>query len=91
MRSSPFSESVDRRLPVSRPSPLLWSRLNVFDPRLSSSSLLPFPERPFTQKKNPLKNKAVLFSLNPYAASVKRASLKVQQKRLASKAAPKKA
>lgn len=48
-------------------------------------------KRPFTQKKNPLKNKAVLFSLNPYAASVKRASLKVQQKRLASKAAPKKA
>jgi len=44
-------------------------------------------KRPFTQKKNPLKNKAVLFSLNPYAASAKRAAIKVQEKRTAGKKA----
>jgi len=49
-------------------------------------------KRPFTQKKNPRKNAAVMARLNPYAASVKRQAIKVQQKRTASKsAAPKKA
>jgi len=35
----------------------------------------PTQKRPFTQKKNPLKNKAVLFRLNPYAKTLRRQEL----------------
>ena len=48
-------------------------------------------KRPFTQKKNPLRNPAKLASLNPYAASVKRAAIKVQEKRTKRTGAAKKA
>lgn len=37
-------------------------------------------KRPFTQKKNPLKNKAVLFRLNPYAKTLRRQELLKQEK-----------
>jgi large subunit ribosomal protein L4e len=36
---------------------------------------------PFTQKKNPLTNKAVLFRLNPYAKTLRRQELLKQEKR----------
>jgi large subunit ribosomal protein L4e len=36
--------------------------------------------RPWSQKKNPLRNASLLASLNPYAPSAKRAAIKVQQK-----------
>jgi large subunit ribosomal protein L4e len=36
-------------------------------------------QRPFTQKKNPLKNNAILVRLNPYAAVVRRAEIKASQ------------
>jgi large subunit ribosomal protein L4e len=32
-------------------------------------------KRPWTQKKNPLRNKAVLFRLNPYAKSLRKLEL----------------
>jgi large subunit ribosomal protein L4e len=35
----------------------------------------PTQKRPFTQKKNPLRNKAVLFRLNPYAKTLRRQEL----------------
>ncbi|OCF30772.1 50S small subunit ribosomal protein L4e [Kwoniella heveanensis CBS 569] len=38
-------------------------------------------KRPFTQKKNPLKNKAVLFRLNPYAKSLRRQELLRQERK----------
>lgn len=38
-------------------------------------------KRPFTQKKNPLKNRGVLFRLNPYAQSHIRAALREQKQR----------
>lgn len=44
----------------------------------------PVAKRPFTQKKNPLRNKAVLFRLNPYAKTLRRQEL-VQQERRAKK------
>jgi len=34
-----------------------------------------FTKRPFTQKKNPLKNRGVLFRLNPYAKTAKRMAI----------------
>jgi len=40
-------------------------------------------KRPWTQKKNPLKNRAVLFALNPYAKTAKRIELIAEQKRKA--------
>ena len=36
-------------------------------------------KRPFSQKKNPLKNNAILFRLNPYAKTVKRQAIKNAQ------------
>ncbi|KAK6903574.1 hypothetical protein V866_007686 [Kwoniella sp. B9012] len=36
-------------------------------------------KRPFTQKKNPLRNKAILFRLNPYAKSLRRHELLRQE------------
>lgn len=36
---------------------------------------------PFTQKKNPLRNKAVLFRLNPYAKTVRRQELLRQERK----------
>jgi large subunit ribosomal protein L4e len=47
---------------------------------------LSFPG-PFTQKKNPLKNKAVLFRLNPYAKTLRRQELIRSEKKGASKKA----
>jgi large subunit ribosomal protein L4e len=44
-------------------------------------------KRPWTQKKNPLKNKAVLFRLNPYAKTLRRQELLKQER--AKKAAKK--
>jgi len=41
----------------------------------------PTQKRPFTQKKNPLTNKAVLFRLNPYAKTLRRQELLKQEKR----------
>jgi large subunit ribosomal protein L4e len=41
-------------------------------------------KRPWTQKKNPLRNKAVLFRLNPYAKTLRRQEL-LKQERLKSK------
>merc|ERR1712230_69350 len=38
-------------------------------------------KRPFTQKKNPLRNRAVLFRLNPYAKTAKRIEVTNEQKR----------
>jgi len=38
-------------------------------------------KRPFTQKKNPLRNKAVLFRLNPYAKTLRRQELTRQERR----------
>merc|ERR1711939_754093 len=38
-------------------------------------------QRPFTQKKNPLRNRAVLFRLNPYAKTAKRIEVTNEQKR----------
>jgi len=46
-------------------------------------------KRPWTQKKNPLVNKAVLFRLNPYAKSLRRQEL-LKQERLKKQGAPKK-
>ncbi len=34
--------------------------------------------RPFTQRKNPLKNRAVLFRLNPYAQAAIRSEIRAQ-------------
>jgi large subunit ribosomal protein L4e len=45
-------------------------------------------KRPWTQKKNPLVNKAVLFRLNPYAKTVRRQEL-LKQERLKKKGAKK--
>lgn len=42
-------------------------------------------QRPFTQKKNPLRNRAVLFRLNPYAQSSIRNELRQQEQRRANK------
>jgi large subunit ribosomal protein L4e len=41
----------------------------------------PTQKRPFTQKKNPLVNKAVLFRLNPYAKTLRRQELLKTQKK----------
>jgi large subunit ribosomal protein L4e len=41
----------------------------------------PITKRPFTQKKNPLKNRAVLFRLNPYAKTAKRIELIAEARR----------
>ncbi|KAE8540441.1 hypothetical protein D1P53_003387 [Cryptococcus gattii VGV] len=38
-------------------------------------------KRPFTQKKNPLRNKAVLFRLNPYAKTLRRQELLASQRK----------
>jgi len=38
-------------------------------------------KRPFTQKKNPLRNKAVLFRLNPYAKTLRRQELLMQERK----------
>jgi len=38
-------------------------------------------KRPFTQKKNPLKNQGVMFRLNPYAKAYKRAATLAQEKK----------
>lgn len=38
-------------------------------------------KRPFTQKKNPLKNRGVLFRLNPYAQTAIRAAVREQKQR----------
>lgn len=38
-------------------------------------------KRPFTQKKNPLRNKAVLFRLNPYAKTLRRQELLRQERK----------
>ncbi|KAH8831468.1 ribosomal protein L4 domain-containing protein [Flagelloscypha sp. PMI_526] len=46
-------------------------------------------KRPWTQKKNPLKNKAVLFRLNPYAKSLRRQEL-LKQDRIVKKGGKKK-
>lgn len=40
----------------------------------------PTQKRPFTQKKNPLRNKNVLFRLNPYAKTLRKAEAERQQK-----------
>lgn len=40
----------------------------------------PTQKRPFTQKKNPLKNKNVLFRLNPYAKTLRAAEAERQAK-----------
>jgi large subunit ribosomal protein L4e len=45
----------------------------------------PTQKRPFTQKKNPLRNKAVLFRLNPYAKTLRRQELLRQQRKKAGK------
>jgi len=45
-------------------------------------------KRPWTQKKNPLVNKAVLFRLNPYAKTLRRQEI-LKQERLKAKNAPK--
>jgi large subunit ribosomal protein L4e len=37
--------------------------------------------RPWTQHKNPLKNKGVLFRLNPYAKTIRRQELVKQERR----------
>lgn len=42
-----------------------------------------FTKRPFSQKKNPLKNRAVLFRLNPYAKTAKRMAILEEEKRKA--------
>jgi large subunit ribosomal protein L4e len=44
---------------------------------------------PFTQKKNPLRNKAVLFRLNPYAKTLRRQEL-IRQERKKAKGSVKK-
>jgi len=41
----------------------------------------PKTKRPFTQKKNPLKNRAVMFALNPYAKTAKRIAVLEEQRR----------
>lgn len=43
-------------------------------------------KRPFTQKKNPLRNRAILNRLNPYAQAARRAEVRKQKQRLAGKA-----
>ncbi|KAM0790112.1 60S ribosomal protein L4A [Microbotryomycetes sp. NB124-2] len=45
-------------------------------------------KRPFTQKKNPLRNRAVLFRLNPYAKTAIRQSLNAEKAAKAGKKAP---
>ncbi|KAL1407314.1 60S ribosomal protein L4B [Vanrija albida] len=45
----------------------------------------PTQKRPFTQKKNPLRNKAVLFRLNPYAKTLRRQELLRQERKAAGK------
>ena len=44
-----------------------------------------YTKRPFTQKKNPLRNRAVLFRLNPYAQASIRNELREQAMRRAGK------
>jgi large subunit ribosomal protein L4e len=48
------------------------------------------PAGPFTQKKNPLRNKAVLFRLNPYAKTLRRQELLRTERKAAQKATVKK-
>ncbi|CAO1627424.1 unnamed protein product [Parajaminaea phylloscopi] len=43
-------------------------------------------KRPYTQKKNPLRNRAALFRLNPYAASMIRGAAREQERNLKRKA-----
>jgi len=43
--------------------------------------MLIFATGPFTQKKNPLRNKAILFRLNPYAKTVRRQELLRQERK----------
>jgi hypothetical protein len=50
------------------------SKLLSFPAAKPTSSIL-LSSGPFTQKKNPLKNKAVLFRLNPYAKTLRRQEL----------------
>ncbi|KAK4050338.1 60S ribosomal protein L4B [Microbotryomycetes sp. JL221] len=45
-------------------------------------------KRPFTQKKNPLRNRAVLFRLNPYAKTAIRSALKAEEAAKAGKKKP---
>ena len=40
---------------------------------------------PFTQKKNPLRNKAILFRLNPYAKTLRRQELVRQERKAKAK------
>lgn len=46
-----------------------------------------FTKRPFTQRKNPLKNMGVLVRMNPYAAVLRRADILAEQARKEGKAA----
>ncbi|ODO08607.1 50S small subunit ribosomal protein L4e [Cryptococcus wingfieldii CBS 7118] len=47
-------------------------------------------KRPFTQKKNPLRNKAVLFRLNPYAKTLRRQELLASERKANKKGSVKK-
>ncbi|KAL7747215.1 60S ribosomal protein L4B [Sorochytrium milnesiophthora] len=49
-----------------------------------------FTKRPFSQKKNPLRNNSVMFRLNPYARVIKRREIKQELANKAAKAAGKK-
>jgi large subunit ribosomal protein L4e len=46
-------------------------------------------KRPFTQRKNPLKNNGVLVRFNPYAQTLRRREILAQEARAAGKAKPK--
>lgn len=50
-------------------------------PSLNTFSTNSLSAGPFTQKKNPLKNKAVLFRLNPYAKTLRRQELLRSEKK----------
>ena len=54
-------------------------------PKIGAGSSKKAKGRKATLKKNPLKNSAVLFTLNPYTKSLKRAAKLEQEKRLKAK------
>ena len=60
-------------------APYNFSRLSF--PVAKHTLLVLFFAGPFTQKKNPLKNKAVLFRLNPYAKTLRRQELLRSEKK----------
>ena len=95
-RSSPLSEKVVKRpTSVSQALPLLSQSIEarfmsrsaclvclIIIKTLANARIFADAQLgPFTQKKNPLRNKAVLFRLNPYAKTLRRQELLQQERK----------